>query len=215
MHDARAGRSAHAPGGPSSQSPFPFAGISPATARAVTDLPLPLSPTSPTIDSVLISKETSSTTLVLPRCPWSNIGTVWAFAVGATLTQVGTGLVYGPVELLCWSAQVDAVRVEFFAHQPEFVGGRFRHFCQLVGDLQVPAGGGAHLPDRFTLPDRRSWASGYLAEAKRARGLGERYRTLDQAEAFAERFISPLLADDPPATWDRTHGSWSCSPPRP
>lgn len=65
------------------------------------------------------------------------------------------------------------------------------------------------LPSKFTIPDRRSWTSGYRAEAKRARGLDNRYRALEQAEQLAEQFITPLLAQSPPGRWDQTHGRWS------
>lgn len=70
---------------------------------------------------------------------------------------------------------------------------------------------GVHLtlPRTFTVPDRRSWSSGYVAEAKRTRGFDERYRTLEKAEPVADRFVSPLLTEHPPGRWDHTQCSWS------
>lgn len=60
------------------------------------------------------------------------------------------------------------------------------------------------LPSKFTVPDRSSWASGYLKEAKQARGLDERYRTLKGAEPLADRFISPSSATESGTAVGRT-----------
>lgn len=64
------------------------------------------------------------------------------------------------------------------------------------------------LPERFTVPDRK-WASGYAKAAKSARGLDTRFRTLRDTEPFADRFISPLLAPQPPGRWDHQSKAWS------
>lgn len=73
---------------------------------------------------------------------------------------------------------------------------------------RTAAGVDLTLPTVFTIPDRRSWDGGYRAEAANARRLDARYRTLKDAEQLADRFISPLLADQPPGTWDHTEARW-------
>lgn len=73
---------------------------------------------------------------------------------------------------------------------------------------RTAAGVELSLPTVFTVPDRRSWTSGYRAEAANARQLDNRYRTLKDAEELADRFVTPLLADEPPGTWHHTEARW-------
>jgi len=63
------------------------------------------------------------------------------------------------------------------------------------------------LPSQFEVPDRAAWLVGYPKAAKEITGL-KGCRTLDEASAAAEEFISPLLSSTDPGIWDPRQGAW-------
>lgn len=65
---------------------------------------------------------------------------------------------------------------------------------------------GVALPDRFTVPDRSLWESGYVAEARRS--LLPTGRTLDEALAIAKPFLDPLLDGSASGEWDPQVCAW-------
>ncbi len=65
---------------------------------------------------------------------------------------------------------------------------------------------GLKLPDRFDVPDRALWETGYPAEARRS--LLDTAGTLDEALAVVRPFIDPLLNGTAVGSWDRQSGTW-------
>jgi len=63
------------------------------------------------------------------------------------------------------------------------------------------------LPQCFAVPDRVSWTSGYARAVKDVDDF-DGFRTLAPAEQLAAMFIDPLLADDPPGSWQPTQQAW-------
>lgn len=126
-------------------------------------------------------------------CPatWSASSTSPGCSTGSsgTTRTVGYSKVLDLVVIAC-SAPID---------------GRITHaaLCREV-TRRTAHGVDLTLPSKFTVPDRSSWASGYLKEAKQARGLDERYRTLKGAEPLADRFISPCSATESGTAVGRT-----------
>lgn len=89
------------------------------------------------------------------------------------------------------------------------IGGRITHQA-LRAEVQRRNAQGIvqiTLPGQFTVP-ADTWSSGYAKAAKDALHLDERYRTLRGATPLADRFVSPLLAADPPGRWDHTESRW-------
>lgn len=64
------------------------------------------------------------------------------------------------------------------------------------------------LPASFQVPDPVSWAQKYPAAAAEVTGLLG-CRTLDEASAAAEVFVTPLLAADDPGVWDPVATCWT------
>jgi len=86
--------------------------------------------------------------------------------------------------------------------QREAIEGRAVQFALSV---EVPRrralGTKLTLPTSFQVPDPVSWAQKYPTAAAEVTGL-RGCRTLDEASAAAEVFITPLLAADDPGAWD-------------
>ena len=68
-----------------------------------------------------------------------------------------------------------------------------------------------HLPQHFDVPDRRSWTTGYAAEARRARTPV--LRTLDEALALVRPYLDPILDGTGTGDWDPEERMWK--PPLP
>jgi Nucleotidyl transferase AbiEii toxin, Type IV TA system len=66
---------------------------------------------------------------------------------------------------------------------------------------------GLRLPERFVVPDRALWESGYAAEA--GRSLLPTARTLDEALATVTPFLDPLLGGTARGSWDPQNGRWT------
>lgn len=64
------------------------------------------------------------------------------------------------------------------------------------------------LPVVFEIPDRDSWARGYPTAAKDLNGL-RGCRTLNDAAAAADVFITPLLAATDPGIWQPADARWA------
>ena len=63
------------------------------------------------------------------------------------------------------------------------------------------------LPERFDVPDRASWETGYAREAERS--LLPYAKTLDDALAAVRPFIDPLLDGSARGTWDCASRRWT------
>ena len=63
------------------------------------------------------------------------------------------------------------------------------------------------LPNRFTVPGP-SWQQGYESEVKNVTGL-RGCRSLGEAQAAADVFVTPLLSGSDPGHWDPTASAWS------
>jgi hypothetical protein len=63
-----------------------------------------------------------------------------------------------------------------------------------------------NLPASFDVPDRRLWASGYAAEARRS--LLAAGRTLNEALTIVKPFIDPLLDQTATGHWDLCSRQW-------
>jgi Nucleotidyl transferase AbiEii toxin, Type IV TA system len=63
------------------------------------------------------------------------------------------------------------------------------------------------LPERFAVPDRALWQTGYAAEA--GRSLLPTARTLGEALATATPFLDPLLDGTARGRWDPRRGRWA------
>lgn len=63
------------------------------------------------------------------------------------------------------------------------------------------------LPDRFDVPDRASWETGYAREAERS--LLPYAKTLDEALAAVRPFVDPLLDGSAHGSWDHASARWS------
>jgi Nucleotidyl transferase AbiEii toxin, Type IV TA system len=63
------------------------------------------------------------------------------------------------------------------------------------------------LPERFAVPDRALWQTGYAAEA--GRSLLPTARTLDEALATVTPFLDPLLDGTARGRWDPRRGRWA------
>ncbi|MHA6798526.1 nucleotidyl transferase AbiEii/AbiGii toxin family protein [Bounagaea algeriensis] len=64
------------------------------------------------------------------------------------------------------------------------------------------------LPDRFTVPERRSWAGGYSTQASTMDGP-DHLHSFDAAADLADRFLTPLLQGDSVGRWNPTAGRWT------
>jgi hypothetical protein len=62
-------------------------------------------------------------------------------------------------------------------------------------------------PDRFVVPDRGLWESGYAAEA--GRSVLPIARTLDDAIATVRPFIDALLDGSATGRWDPARREWA------
>jgi hypothetical protein len=62
------------------------------------------------------------------------------------------------------------------------------------------------LPERFRVPDRELWETGYAAEA--ARSLLPVAHSLDEALALVRPFLDPLLDGTATGNWDPNTGEW-------
>lgn len=65
---------------------------------------------------------------------------------------------------------------------------------------------GIVLPERFDVPDRALWESGYAAEARRS--LLTMAHTLDDALASVRPFIDPLLGETASGSWNPRRKRW-------
>jgi hypothetical protein len=65
---------------------------------------------------------------------------------------------------------------------------------------------GLRLPERFEVPDRQRWDSGYAAEARRS--LLPIARTLDEALATVRPFLNPLLDGTASGRWNPHKAQW-------
>lgn len=63
------------------------------------------------------------------------------------------------------------------------------------------------LPEKFEIPDTASWTGGYAKAARDVKGLVG-CRTLVQAAAAAEVFVTPLLGSTDPGFWDPAMPGW-------
>ena len=63
------------------------------------------------------------------------------------------------------------------------------------------------IPGRFEVPGP-GWAEGYRSAAAGVPGLDD-HRSLDQAAALADAFLSPILAADDPGVWNPGRGRWA------
>lgn len=62
------------------------------------------------------------------------------------------------------------------------------------------------LPNRFVVPDRDLWGSGYAAEAHRAIGLTA--QSLDEALKLVSPYIDPLLENKATGSWNPEERAW-------
>jgi len=62
------------------------------------------------------------------------------------------------------------------------------------------------LPNRFDVPDRKAWETGYAAEA--AKSLLPYAKTLDEALALVRPFIDPLLDGTATGSWNAAAKRW-------
>jgi predicted nucleotidyltransferase component of viral defense system len=102
----------------------------------------------------------------------------------------------------------DLVDLVLIAHQST-LNGAIAHEA-LHAEVRRRRAAGTHLiiPGTFTVPSA-AWATGYRAEAAKARELPIEYRTLDGATPLADTFISPLLQPREPAgAWQPERRQW-------
>jgi Nucleotidyl transferase AbiEii toxin, Type IV TA system len=93
--------------------------------------------------------------------------------------------------------------------QQEVIGGRAVQFAlasELPRRRAIP-GISLTLPASFEVPDQESWARGYPKAAMEITGL-RGCRSLREAAAAAEVFISPLLGVGDPGFWDPSTALW-------
>jgi predicted nucleotidyltransferase component of viral defense system len=65
------------------------------------------------------------------------------------------------------------------------------------------------LPERFRLPDEKTWPSGYAKVAEKVAELPEDLRHMKHARLLADDFITPLLRPDPPiGHWRPDQRTW-------
>ncbi len=65
------------------------------------------------------------------------------------------------------------------------------------------------LPERFRLPDEKTWPSGYAKIAERVVELPEQLRHMKDARGLADDFLTPLLHPTPPAgRWHPDQRAW-------
>lgn len=65
---------------------------------------------------------------------------------------------------------------------------------------------GITLPDRFAVPDREMWRTGYAGAARKSQLRAA--RTLDEAVAIVSLFLDPLLDGTASGRWDPQRGEW-------
>lgn len=103
----------------------------------------------------------------------------------------------------------DLVDIVLIALRETIDGKQLRTAIRSEHHRRVTLGTTVHLPNTFVVPDRATWAAGYAKAAKDVPGL-EHYRTLDDAAALADVFLSPVLASEPVAMgiWLFTEQRW-------
>ncbi len=117
----------------------------------------------------------------------------------------------------------DKVMATFDGHGPDkrIPSTRFRDLVDLVAislasaieaESQIKAlrseasRRGLRVPDRFDVPDRTLWESGYAAEARRS--LLPIARDLDEAVEVVRPFLDPILDGSAQGTWDPQSRVW-------
>ncbi|MEO3813000.1 nucleotidyl transferase AbiEii/AbiGii toxin family protein [Sphaerisporangium sp. B11E5] len=76
---------------------------------------------------------------------------------------------------------------------------------------RIALGTDVRLPARFTVPDP-GWRLGYPKAAQEVIGL-QGCRSLAEAQAAADAFLTPLLSGPPPGTWQPGAARWVTPPP--
>lgn len=93
------------------------------------------------------------------------------------------------------------------AQSSEVIGAQVQAALRSEVPRRRALGTAITLPTQFEVPDRAAWAVGYPKAAREITGL-KGCRTLDEASAAAEVFISPLLSSTDPGIWDPRQGAW-------
>jgi hypothetical protein len=92
--------------------------------------------------------------------------------------------------------------------QQESIDGRAVQIALMSEVERRTALGTVALPTVFKIPDPDSWARGYPKAAAEITGL-RGCRTLAEAQAAADRFITPLLSGADPGIWHADSAGWS------
>lgn len=112
-----------------------------------------------------------------------------------------------------WHGEVPSSRARdladlvLIAQQETLVGREVQNALASERIRRTAAGTGLRLPDTFKVPDPVSWPQLYRQAAADVNGLVG-CATLEQAVVVAEAFITPLLGQADPGTWDPQAGTW-------